>query len=337
MRTDRRRWHTLPLDDQAGWDAALDGLPHGLAHTWAWNAAVAASTQDPTLLFVAADGSGRFVCPIAERGSPQELDVYTPLGFGGVVGRGPLTTFITAWSDFVARRGYVAGYLGLHPVLSPASLADGPDAHPAQRVHLLDPGLGPEGLQQRMSASTRRQLRRWADAGLQIGTDRDVLGPAFQRLYPGFMRSRGAGTAYELRPVTLERLWRMPAMRLYGVPADEPAAVVLVGASSGGAEYVFGVAEDDARGHILALLWRATLDLVTGGAKWFNLGGGIRPDDSVAEFKRRLGGRPVPLVSLRQVYDRPRYEALTRAAGTADESGYFPAYRAPRAHPDPGT
>ena len=106
---DGSRWHIIRLDDRVGWEAALQGVGHGVAHTWAYNAAMAASNRDRTLLWVAETDSGRFVCPLAERGSDPDLDIYTPLGFGGIVGQGDVADFRTSWADFIARRGYVAG------------------------------------------------------------------------------------------------------------------------------------------------------------------------------------------------------------------------------------
>lgn len=326
---DRSRWRVIRLDDRVGWEAALQGIGHGMAHTWDYNAAMADSNRDRTLLWVAETGSGRFVCPLAERGSSPDLDIYTPLGFGGIAGWGDVAEYHMSWADFVARRGYVAGYLGLHPVLAPGSITTSPGALATNTAYLLDLADGEDGLLRRMSESTRRRLRGRASREVEISTDRDRLSTAFLRLYPASMAARGAAPVYELTATTLRQLCQIPAVTLYGAPMADPQAVVMLGSSSGGAEYVFGVADASARHLIVSLLWRAMQVCAQQGKEWLNLGGGIRPNDSVAEFKRRLGGRPVPLVDLRHVYDQARFQSLCAEAGVSPDDAYFPPYRAP--------
>jgi hypothetical protein len=63
------------------------------------------------------------------------------------------------------------------------------------------------------------------------------------------------------------------------------------------------------------------------GAPACNLGGGIREGDGLSDFKRRLGGEPVPIPVLRQIFDAPRYQALCATAGCdPDKTDFFPAY-----------
>jgi hypothetical protein len=61
-----------------------------------------------------------------------------------------------------------------------------------------------------------------------------------------------------------------------------------------------------------------------------NLGGGVKENDGVAEFKRRFGADEVPLRNVKQVYRRDIYEELCAEAGVDPHaSAYFPAYRDP--------
>jgi len=318
-------WRLVPLEDRGGWGSALRDVPHGLAHTWGYNKAMQATSGHRTSLFVADSGEDRFLCPLAERESLGSTDVYTPLGFSGIIGRGSLHVLRESWTACAAQHDWVAGYIGLHPVLAPEGLPTADDAHSANSVYLLDPTIGADALLAQMSESTRRRLRRFAPDETEITSDRDKCSEAFVQLYGPFMRTRQAGSPYALSDETLHELCGLPEVTLLGFPAERPRAVVMMGSAGYGAEYVFGVADPDDRGYILPLLWRAIRDDATAGNPWLNLGGGIREDDSLAEFKRRLGGRRVPLVSLHQIYDAGAYRALCDVAGT--DGGYFPAYR----------
>jgi hypothetical protein len=64
------------------------------------------------------------------------------------------------------------------------------------------------------------------------------------------------------------------------------------------------------------------------GIRWLNLGGGVRADDGLAQFKQRFGASRRDVHSIRQVYDPATYRALCEAAGVVGSpGGRFPPYR----------
>ena len=64
-----------------------------------------------------------------------------------------------------------------------------------------------------------------------------------------------------------------------------------------------------------------------GGVRRFNIGGGGRVGDGICRFKQRFNVAPTPLRSLRQIYDRERYERLCEGVGTLALDAWFPPYR----------
>jgi hypothetical protein len=62
---------------------------------------------------------------------------------------------------------------------------------------------------------------------------------------------------------------------------------------------------------------------------WLNLGGGMAPGDTLAEFKARFGASALPMRAVKAVYDRAAYVELCRQHGADpdDRNGFFPAYR----------
>jgi hypothetical protein len=106
-------------------------------------------------------------------------------------------------------------------------------------------------------------------------------------------------------------------------------AVVVFGYTAWVADYLFGVALPHGRQHSARLLWSGVERLHALGVPLLNLGGGARPNDGIAEFKRRFGARELPLMSLQQVYRPEVFRALCLAAGVEPDGGYFPPYHAP--------
>lgn len=70
------------------------------------------------------------------------------------------------------------------------------------------------------------------------------------------------------------------------------------------------------------------------GCRWFHLGGGRQPGDSLYYFKRSFGGNTFDYSYLALIADKPRYDELanlrkTQAKLPTPVSEFFPAYRGP--------
>ena len=96
------------------------------------------------------------------------------------------------------------------------------------------------------------------------------------------------------------------------------------------AEWHIGATTKDGRSLAALIYWNAPRFLRERGVRFSNVGGGIQIGDGTYQFKLRLGGVPTPMQSLRQVYDRDKYDELCALAGVSSETTWFPAYRAVR-------
>lgn len=322
----RRR---VPLADRAAWEQAVSGVPHTWAHTWEHCAAFARADQD-CLLYVWERDGAVLVCPVAVRHGDGAQDVTTPYGFAGPASRGDCTGWRDDWRALAAAEGWVSGYLGLNPVLpDPPGVSD-EDVHRGAPLYLLDLDAGLETLLARMSASRRRQLRRWSHDRPVLVTDRESLLDFVLDRSARFFSERGAGRVYDFPETTWRRLLESPAVQAVGAEHDgEVVAAYLFGTTSRCADYLFGFTAHGFEHLSAGLVWEAATVLASAGVPVLNLGGGITPGDGVATFKQRFGGAPVPLRSLREVYDVDRYRQLCAAAGVApeDQQGFFPPYR----------
>jgi hypothetical protein len=181
-------------------------------------------------------------------------------------------------------------------------------------------------LRARMSQNRRRQLRE-PPAGLV--EDRDRLVQLLLDAYADFFARRGAGAATDLSRETMAAIAGLDDVLMVGAGEPELESVALFGLTPHGADYLFNVSVPGGEHHAVQLIWWAVERLRALGVESLNLGGGIRPGDDLAEFKRRFGAAELPLVSLRQVYRPDAYEELCRAAGvSASRDGWFPPYRA---------
>ena len=84
-----------------------------------------------------------------------------------------------------------------------------------------------------------------------------------------------------------------------------------------GAAAEFHLAGSSRRGRSLsALLYVTAIEWLRDlGVTSYNLGGGGTPNGGLSMFKRWLDARPVPIQSIRQIYDPQRYAGLCAEAG----------------------
>lgn len=323
MRADR----CIPLARPAEWEAALEGVPHVFGHTWGGCQALALAGQE-AVLFVAEEGERRVACPLIERPIDGRLDVATPYGFSGLTGTGPWPGFAERWRRFAAERGYVAGYLAVNALFGDESYADPETVTVANQTYVLDLRGGVEGVWSGLSTNRRRQLREWRLEDYEVGGEE--IAAFFVEQYPATMERKEAAARHRFPAATLTALCELPETFLVGARRDgRLESVSIFGHSPHAGDFLFNAALPGCAHHSVGLIWVAVQRLVEQGVPWLNLGGGMRPDDSLADFKARFGARPLPMRAVKAVYDPAAYQDLCRRHGgdPDDRDGFFPAYR----------
>jgi hypothetical protein len=317
----------IPPSRRQEWEEALEGIPHVFGHAWGGCHALGLAGGGAAL-YVAEDGGTKVACPLIEREIDGRLDVTTPYGFSGLTGTGSWPGFAAGWKRFAAERGYVAGYLAINPLFGDDSYADPETVVVANETFVLDLRSGVEGVWAGLSTNRRRQLRDWRAEDYEV--DADGLAEFFVEHYPEAMARKGAAARHRFPAATLASLCELPNTFLVGARAgDRVESVSLFGHTPHAGDFLLNAALPDRPHHSVPLIWSAVHLLVERGVPWFNLGGGIGPGDSLADFKARFGATPLPMRAVKAVYDRRAYAELCRRHGgdPDDRDGYFPAYR----------
>ena len=321
----------IPIDAEREWSSALAGLPHSIVHTWEYCSAIQRSSGQPTFLYCHERQGSRVVCPIAERAYSGLPDVVTPYGIGGFTGATDRAGIDEDWRAFAARRGYVAGYLGLSPLFG-GRLADSPDARLEKTLYVMNLNLSEAELFGRLSTNRQRQVRRFAGQSDELITDRGRVADFFVNEYSSFMQRKSAAPVYRLTRDSLRQLCDLGNVVLAGGGrGGRVQAAAMFGWTPFSGDYLFGLSLAGDQHYAAPLLWWGAMTLKRLGVPFLMLGGGIREGDALAEFKRRFGGLALPLKALRQVYRPGVYEELCRVANADVDArdGYFPAYHKP--------
>ncbi|TVR75844.1 MAG: hypothetical protein EA412_14725 [Chitinophagaceae bacterium] len=324
----RNTW--ISLDEPSDWNSALEGIPHAFGHTWESCHAMSLSTGYDTYLYVFETDGNRIVCPIAERSFRGHIDILTPYGFSGFVGKVSHPDFLQYWKQEAAARNYVCGYIGLNPILYDLNCYKPNEAYVYNCLYAIDLRLELDELFARLSTNRKRQLRA-AGNNCKIIFERTRLLDFLLKHYADFFKRKGASTVYQFTPETIIELANMNNVILFGAEGKTGLEeVIMLAFTPYIGEYLLGISSNDARRHSVTLLWNAVKLLKTQGVEWFNLGGGVRPGDGVAQFKERFGGDIFPLKSLKQIYSKNLFGQLCKEVNADPNmlSGYFPPYHA---------
>jgi hypothetical protein len=148
----------------------------------------------------------------------------------------------------------------------------------------------------------------------------------------GFFQRVGAAQNYFLSEATWRALATSDRVELLGaLREDRLVAVTFFGWADGIADALFSISLPEGRDAATALLIEGAERLGTRGISLLNIGGGVRPGDDVERAKQLFGASARPLLHLKQVFARSRFERLCTAAG-AEASGqtdFFPPYHSP--------
>jgi hypothetical protein len=307
QRAPRDHWRAVLADDPLA-------LPE---HTPEWIDAVCAAGTftDATRLYEFTDGR-RFVLPLVRRSGPQGIGGWLSSlpqssGWGGLIGPDLDSEVVRTVVDDLESLRAARVLVRVDPLRAqPWKAAALPRVRAsARRAHVVDLADGVDGLQARLPALTRRNLRIAQRRGVRIEVDRDgSLLPVYHRLYKMSV-TRWASKQNE--PVALAQ-WRAarrePAGKFESVArhmgeafglfvafaGEEPAAAIIV-VFGRTAKYIRGAMDRDVAAPVRAndlLHWTAIQAAFTAGCTRYHMGES-GASTSLARFKERLGATPI--------------------------------------------
>ena len=269
-------------------------------------------------------------------GHPGRCDATSVYGYNGLLYSGPAgesasPEALEAIERALYLRGCVAVFSRSHP-LRPAQL---PGRAAAGETLLLDLAAGLPAYLAGLSAGHAYDLRRMRAEGLRTEIDGDGRHLRdFHRLYLETMDRLGASAGHRFPPEVVREHFEMPsndAQLWLAWDGDRLAAAALFFRGRHCAHYHLSASDRQASKHpatklILDEFIRA--EIMLGKRDFLHLGGGVGGAvDSLNQFKRGFGAKPVPFLLTRWIVRPADYDLLSE--GHAD-AGFFPTYRTAR-------
>jgi len=265
------------------------------------------------------------VAPLIVREIPgtKAHDGISPYGYPGLVPasnqRARLELSEVDWSGTGLVSLFLRHRLGLSPLAG---------ATERNVVQIADPALAPKS-----RPSDRRQVRRNLEAGYELALVPSAETSAGQRagfldLYEQTMRRTGAAPHYFFGAAYFDRVLEAPGtwLALATAPGGELAAASIAAASDGFLHYYLsGSADSHLREAPMKNVLTLLIDHATELDLPLNLGGGIRPNDALEEFKRGFANRTEPWLTSEIICNPTKYQLLSKDQQPAGQ--FFPAYR----------
>jgi hypothetical protein len=322
----------IPLSDGIRWQQAVDRVDCSIWHSLQVCRALKTATAGELYLYHYVDHLAEVVCPLLVRTFAGREDITTPAGFSGVVGNGHSPRFPSEWRHFCETKGWVCGFVGLHPLLNYLPFVPEDELRFERTIYTWQLPDDDNAMLGQLSSNRRRQIKRWLSSGAWLSRDEDQMAAFLHNEAPRFFRDRHASDSYILPSGAWAGL--LSSRNVFGLGAvvdGEMVGVSIFGFAGGLGEYLFNISKPKGQFASAPLLWEGALALRRHGAVVLNLGGGIREGDSLGEFKRRFGAHQVRQPCLKQIFDTEGYLALCRQTGSDSAIGqdYFPPYRSP--------
>lgn len=323
----------IKLNQTSAWKDELTDIPHSYYHTWEYANAFKEEGKENSFLLVISDKQNKMVCALSKReklsGYPE---IFSPYGFGGITLKSKKNcnqAIYDTWLKFAADNGIVTAFVIQHPLLDPDNYWLGKNFkhHKTYSINLTNPL---NELWANLKKHHRYEIRKLSqNTSIEISTDKSFLFPFSEELYTDTLKRVGATSTYSFRSETFKKLYFSPNSLVLGTLINgKIQAIILVLYTVKIAEYFLNAVSNLEPNSTKLLLWRAIELLKKQNIEVLNLGGGVKSNDQLADFKRRFGGEENHSTIVKEVFDQEKYQYLCDCFNSSKDitSGYFPSY-----------
>lgn len=328
--------HTkVELKSRSEWMNSLQGIRSSPFHSWSYCSAMSISSGLPISLHVFEENNKKCVIPLCTREKKKGFfDLVSPYGFGGWAGHdGMLSSkyLKQVFWDFCVSNGYVTAYIMQHPLFPLNRRVWKDQIQENHNLHILDLALEQDRLWTRLRKGHRYDLKKVErEKSSQMVTDPDELIPALKRLYSKTLERVNASSVYNFSDDALKKIIDSQNSLLIGWKDKlgiQAVSLFLISNSGNIGEYFLNASTITGRKYSKSLLWNAVGLLKKSGVRFFNLGGGVKPGDSLDEFKKGFGGNIMPTQTLKIIFSIEKYRELCNLyCHPKGMTNYFPPY-----------
>ncbi|MBN8828222.1 MAG: hypothetical protein J0H68_05900 [Sphingobacteriia bacterium] len=318
----------ISIEDKDAWSKVLHNNIHTFYHSYEYNKAIS-NSFDNIFLYHGYNQNFSAICPLQIRQKKLINDVTTPYGFSGLMINGIYNNFSNEWAEFMSLNNIIAGYILLNPIQNNQAMFENKDIFYGQSLYFINLEDDLKTIFANFSSTHRSLINQWERKNYSFVFDKNKLFEKFLSLYNQTLDRVQASTVYRFSEQTLKEIFFHPQCLSIGVENNNILEAVSVFTyTSKYSDYFLNASTMEGRVHTRALIWEAIKQLKALKIPVLGLGGGIKENDSLAEFKSRFSGWSKKNIVLKQIYNNEKYQNICKELeiDCTDKSGYFPAY-----------
>lgn len=355
-------WIDVISSDDSRWDSIITQTVHDIHHTAAYHQVSGIGSEGKNVLFACGSRNDIFCWPYILRSlddvpgceNTGYNDITSIYGYSGpVTSRGASPSFIShslkALEEHWMSQRVISAFTRFNPLISnhniigqctDDSIINGSGLRQAGSTISIDLTMSPDDQLRQYQKVLRQDIRKSKERGMTVHHDDSwKVSQKFVQYYRSTMMRRDAAVEYFIDDQWLEefRFTLKDSCHLFSVEFDGDVAASLLAL-----EYQ-GIVHAHLTGINNNLLHLSPLKFLLDGIRiWcneknytsFHLGGGIGgKEDSLFSFKRKFSSNTHSFITGRWIIDIDAYTDANQRSNsfdTANNDGYFPAYRHPK-------
>ncbi len=327
------KFKEIPLEKKNEWISETNGRNLSYYHSWDYCDAISQSSKNPIFLLSIEYGKSKLLCVLSKREKLHGYtEIYTPYGYGGIVIFAEKffeEDFRFAWVNYCKKCSYVCSYILLHPTLR-LNNDWGGDLFNHHKTYKINLDNDIDYLWSKLKKGHKYEIKKCKkNINFSIINDSNDLTEPVKKLYYDTIKRVGASEVYSFSERTIEKIINSKSVLTLGAKIDHKIeAVVVMPYTNYISEYFLSASSFKGKSYTRNLIWEAIKIFKEKKISTFNLGGGIKTNDQLCDFKRRFGGEEYSLQVLKEVHDINRYKDICNKLGfdAKSKDGFFPPY-----------
>lgn len=259
--------------------------------------------------------------PFFIRQFDQYLDFCTPYGLDGVKNKKKFNPeFIKQWAQ---KQGFIAGYLQFSGFDDCEINRNSDYLEDGNTIFIIKLGMGYEKISSQYSKNILLKLEESRKFNFKLVSNPATLKEAFTDLYQETIKRVGASHTYQFSKDFLDSIISLESSISLGIEVDNKIiAISLFQYDETTVNYFINASTDEGRIYSTLLIDHAIKEACNLSANQFCLGGGVKDNDGLFQFKKRFGGMQKKIKSCKLICNDKKYQSLSEGK----TGKFFPAY-----------
>jgi len=323
--SEQYRVHEVNVDDKNAWNECIYNLNLSVYFTHEYATIIKDNYNSDINILKMSNSTDGVILIYTKRSKIEPYqDIYSPYGMDGIFlwGDNQIETILNL-NNYLKTKNFITYYQQTHPSYNfDTSLISS-----SRTVYVLNIQSHLQIIWNKLHNNHRYEISKIEKSNFNIIHDTHELSLSINKLYTSTLNRVNANEIYYFKNESLIKLISSPISYSIGIKTDCDIDCILIFLiKDNWAEYYINASSDKGRSFTRFLIWQSIQHLKQIGIQYINLGGGVRDQDDLENFKKRFGGERANLNTINGITCKSEYQNLCNLFDIDTESNYFPPY-----------